>query len=122
MAGMQGWAPHVLFQSERIVLLHSFKEHNVLLRSFFKFLPTYETQKNRVGHLFFSKECNVLVFFYVLYKKNAAFFFRVIYFYISVYLYMYHCILKQRTQRSAFFCILLQKIETFSRFFTFLRK
>ena len=32
--------------SERIVLLRSFKAHNILLRSFFKFLVTYETQKN----------------------------------------------------------------------------
>ena len=36
----------VLFRSERIVLLHSFKECNVLLRSFFEFLATYETQLN----------------------------------------------------------------------------
>ena len=26
--------------------------------------------KSRVGHLFFSKECNVLAFFYVLYKRT----------------------------------------------------
>ena len=36
----------VLLRSERIVLLHSFKERNVLLRSFFEFLTTYNTQKN----------------------------------------------------------------------------
>ena len=36
----------VLLRSERIVLLLSFKARNVLLRSFFKFLATYETQKN----------------------------------------------------------------------------
>ena len=36
----------VLFRSERIVLLRSFKARNVLLRSFFEFLATYETQKN----------------------------------------------------------------------------
>ena len=36
----------VLLRSERIVLLCSFKEYNVLLRSFLKFLATYETQKN----------------------------------------------------------------------------
>ena len=36
----------LLLRSERIVLLHSFKASNVLLRSFFKFLATYETQKN----------------------------------------------------------------------------
>ena len=36
----------VLLHSERIVPLHSFKAHNVLLRSFFEFLATYETQKN----------------------------------------------------------------------------
>ena len=41
----QGWAPR-LFRSECIVLLHSFKESNVLLHSFFEFLATYETQKN----------------------------------------------------------------------------
>ena len=39
-------AVYVLFSSERIVLLRSFKERNVLLRSFFEFLATYETQKN----------------------------------------------------------------------------
>ena len=37
---------HVLLRSERIVLLRSFKARNVLLRSFFEFLATYETQKN----------------------------------------------------------------------------
>ena len=36
----------VLLRSERIVLLRSFKAHNILLRSFFKFLATYETQNN----------------------------------------------------------------------------
>ena len=36
----------VLFRSECIVLFRSFKERNVLLRSFFKFLATFETQKN----------------------------------------------------------------------------
>ena len=38
----------VLFRSERIVLLRSFKERKVLLRSFFEFLATFETQKNDV--------------------------------------------------------------------------
>ena len=36
----------VLLRSERIILLHSFKARNILLRSFFEFLATYETQKN----------------------------------------------------------------------------
>ena len=36
----------VLFRSERSVLFRSFKECNVLFRSFFEFLATYETQKN----------------------------------------------------------------------------
>ena len=36
----------VLFRSERIILLRSFKECNILLRYFFEFLATYETQKN----------------------------------------------------------------------------
>ena len=36
----------VLLRSECIVLLRSFKARNVLLRSFFEFLATYETQKN----------------------------------------------------------------------------
>ena len=36
----------VLLRSERIVLLRSFKARNVLLRSFFELLATYETQKN----------------------------------------------------------------------------
>ena len=35
----------VLLHSERIVLLLSFKERNLLLRTFFEFLATYETQK-----------------------------------------------------------------------------
>ena len=43
----QGWAP-CSFTSERIVLLRSFKERNVLLHSFLEFLATYETQKNNV--------------------------------------------------------------------------
>ena len=36
----------VLFRSERSVLFCSFKEHNILFRSFFEFLATYETLKN----------------------------------------------------------------------------
>ena len=36
----------VFLCSERIVLLHSFKERNILLSSFFEFLAAYETQKN----------------------------------------------------------------------------
>ena len=36
----------VLLRSERMVLALSFKERNILLRSFLKFLATYETQKN----------------------------------------------------------------------------
>ena len=36
----------VLLRCERIVLLRSFKARNILLRSFFEFLATYETQKN----------------------------------------------------------------------------
>ena len=36
----------ILFRSERKVLLHSFKERNVLLCFYFEFLATYETQKN----------------------------------------------------------------------------
>ena len=47
---------HVLLPSERIFLLRSFKEHNVLLCSFFVFLVTYETQKNDAFFAFFSKE------------------------------------------------------------------
>ena len=43
-----------LLCSERIVLLRSFKARNVLLRSFFEFGATYETQKNDA---FFCKEC-----------------------------------------------------------------
>ena len=42
----------VLLRSERIALLRSFKEHNFLLRSFFEFLATYETQKNDGFFLF----------------------------------------------------------------------
>ena len=39
---LQGWAPRSLpFRTFR-----SFKEHNILFRSFFDFLATYETQKN----------------------------------------------------------------------------
>ena len=36
----------VLLRSERIVLLRSLKARNILLRSFFEFLATSETQKN----------------------------------------------------------------------------
>ena len=36
----------VLFRSERIILLRSFKARNIILHSFFEFLATYETQKN----------------------------------------------------------------------------
>ena len=36
----------VLLRSELIFLLRSFKERNILLRTFFEFLATYETQKN----------------------------------------------------------------------------
>ena len=36
----------IILRSERIVLLRSFKECNVLFRSFFEFLAPYETQKN----------------------------------------------------------------------------
>ena len=36
----------VLLRSELIVLLRSFKTRNILLRFFFEFLATYETQKN----------------------------------------------------------------------------
>ena len=36
----------VLLRSEGIVFLCSFKVHNILLRSIFEFLATYETQKN----------------------------------------------------------------------------
>ena len=39
---LQGWAPSsFLFRTFR-----SFKEHNILFRSFFELLATYETQKN----------------------------------------------------------------------------
>ena len=37
---------YILLGSERIALLRSFKACNILLRPFFKFLATYETQKN----------------------------------------------------------------------------
>ena len=43
-----------------------------------------------------------------------------IHLYISIYISIY--ILKKRTQRSAFFYVLLQKNETFSRSFTFFAK
>ena len=42
--------------------------------------------------------------------------------YIYIYLYIYIYILKKRMQRSAFFCVLLQKNETSSRSFTFFAK
>ena len=38
----------VLLHYERVVLLRSFKARNILLHSCFKFLATYETQKNNV--------------------------------------------------------------------------
>ena len=73
----------VLFRSERIVLLCSFKERNVLLHSFFEFLVTYETQKNDA----FS--CVLLCSFLIS-----------IYVYLYFYIYLYIYIFKKRTQRS----------------------
>ena len=43
-----------------------------------------------------------------------------VYIYLSVYIYIY--IFKKRTQRSEFFCVLLQKNKTFSHSFTFFAK
>ena len=44
---LQGRVGHrILFRSERFVLFRSFKERNILFRSFLKFLATYETRKN----------------------------------------------------------------------------
>ena len=60
----------ILFRSERIVLLHSFKERNILLGSFFEFLATYETQKNNA---FFSKECKRTQRMQRSFSKNATF-------------------------------------------------
>ena len=57
----------VLFRSECIVLLRSFKERNVLLHSFFEFLATYENQKNdALLHSFLKnvkerRECNIIL-------------------------------------------------------------
>ena len=50
--------PCVLSRSERSGLSRSFKERSVLSRSFFEFLATYETQKNRT-------------FFPVLFKRTG---------------------------------------------------
>ena len=44
----------ILLRSECIVLLGSFKKPNVLLCSFFEFLATYKTQKNKESFSFFS--------------------------------------------------------------------
>ena len=49
--------------SERIVLLRSFKERNVILHSFFEFLATYETPK---------EQC-VLLRSFLKNAKNATF-------------------------------------------------
>ena len=46
----------ILFRSEHSVLFRSFKECNVLLRSFFQFLATYETQKNAKNEMFLRYE------------------------------------------------------------------
>ena len=51
----------VLLCSERIVLLHSFKASNILFRSFFEYLATYETQKNATYFCKERKEHNVLL-------------------------------------------------------------
>ena len=67
---MEGRVGHrVLFRSERSVLFTSFKECNILLRSFFEFLATYETQKNDAffSVLFLRTEKNA---------KNATFFYK----------------------------------------------
>ena len=53
----------VLLHSERIVLLRSFKERNVILHSFFEFLATYETPK---------EQC-VLLRSFLKNAKNATF-------------------------------------------------
>ena len=47
----------ILLRSAHNVLLHSFKERNVLFCILFKFLATYETQKN-------------VAIFYVLFKRT----------------------------------------------------
>ena len=79
----------VLFRSKRIVLLHSFKEHNILLRSFLEFLATYKTQKNNA---FFSvlfirtlKNARMFLSFAKEHKRKqkVAFFFS-IYIYIDI--------------------------------------
>ena len=59
------WMGHcVLFHSERSILSRSFKERNVLFRSFYEILATYETQKNDAffSVLFLRKEKNATFF------------------------------------------------------------
>ena len=83
----QGWALRsFLFCSERIVLLCSFIESNVLFRSFFEFLATYETQKNAAffSVLFLRTEKNA---------KSATFF----------------CKERKRTQRT--FCSFAKNVK-----------
>ena len=90
----------VLFHSERSVLSRSFKERNVLFRSFFEFLATYETQKNDAffSILFLRTEKNA---------KNATFF----------------CKERKRTrerfvllQKKAEHCVLFFNIYIYSRY------
>ena len=88
---MQGWAPHILLHSERIVLLRSFKERNVPLRSFFLLDPKEQCvllrsfAKNVKEH----KERNVLsqkkAECCVLLKRTHA----QLSFFFSIYIYRY---------------------------------
>ena len=38
----------------------------------------FNNKNSRVGHKFFSKECNILAFFYVLYKRTWCYGFIII--------------------------------------------
>ena len=88
----------VLFRSERSVLFCSFKEHNILFRSFFEFLATYETLKNDAffsilflraeknpknakNATFFCKKSKRMPEWFIFCKRtqNVAFFFQYIY-------------------------------------------
>ena len=95
---------HVLLRSERIFLLRSFKECNVLLHSFLSFwrlmrknVTLFCKERKRTQRLFCSLAKNVKkrknVSFFCKRTQNVAFFFQ--YIYIDIYRYIYKYILKK---------------------------
>ena len=89
-------------------------------------------KRKRTVHSFFRLKKN-LTFFFAIYIYIYIYIYLFIYLYISIYLIIYsiysisiyiytYIYWGEKTQRSAFFCILLQKNETFLRSFTLFAK